>query len=162
MDATKPNLAERLLAERASDNDERFGKDVYSRYSLDRFRRLSLTDLKAAQSALGEVNRQLLLDKMSWKSRYSLLSGLALLSYLLAFAGIVGGASIGDSVGIIIGIAAAAYAVWHFNYEKRLIFERDLRNKDVEIAKWVLIEKGDEVTTRFAGLSYLSPENSPP
>ena len=155
-------LATRLLAERVADNDKRYAGDAYSKVSLSRLRALSISGLRAESDALHEQNRLALLEKITWTSKRSLLSTLALLAYPLAFAGLVGGVTTGSALGVAVGVVAAGYAIWHYNYEKRLAFAKDLRDKDIQAVKWVLIEKGDEMTTRMAGLPFLHPTDSMP
>lgn len=158
----KSTFAERLLAEYARDNDNRYASDAYARASLDRFRKLSIADLESEKTSLHEANRRALLDKMTWTSKQSLLGFLAIIAYLLALTGIIGGLMSRDASGLVIGVVALGYALWHYHYEKRLTVGSHHRNREIEILNWVLIEKGDEVATRLAGLPFLRSEGVKP
>jgi hypothetical protein len=157
-DEWRHNFATKLLAQDVLDNDKRYADDVYGRVSLKRYRELSLPDLQKANDELHEQQRRALLKKMSYTSSYALLGYIGIVAYLLAVTGIVGGILSQEPSGVLIGVASLTYAVWFYRYEKRLIALRDYRAKEIEVIKWVQIEKGDEVTTRFAGLPAMPSE----
>lgn len=104
-----------------------------------------------------EQRRQAQLAKLSRTSPHAILGYVAILSYFFAFAGLIGGFTSKDPMGFFVGGVAAAYAAWHYSYEKKLVAERDYREKEIEVLKWVRIEKGDRVATMMQGLP-TSPE----
>jgi len=150
--AWKRNHATELLTRYAASNDERYAKDIYARTSLERYRQLDLEGVARAERELIEQRHKAQLATLSRTSSHSLLGYVAILAYLLAFVGLVGGFASKDPMGFVVGGIAAAYALWHHSYEKKLVEQRNCRAKELEVLKWVRIEKGDRVATMMQGL----------